>query len=91
MTSARNSDYSASKFALTGFVDALRQEIYESNIALTTFYPYYINTGLFEGFKPLLGWIMPTLDANYVVDVMYTAIMSEQSEVYIDSYIFWLK
>ena len=27
MTSSRNSDYSASKFALTGFLDALRQEL----------------------------------------------------------------
>mgnify|MGYP000057619743 CR=1 FL=1 len=77
MTSARNSDYSASKFALTGFVDALRQEINGGPIALTNFYPYYINTGLFEGFKPKLGLIIPTLDAAYVVETMYNAIMSE--------------
>lgn len=78
MTSSRNSDYSASKFALNGFVDALRQELMGgAPIALTNFYPYYINTGLFEGFKPKLGLILPTLDAKYVVDVMYTAIMAE--------------
>lgn len=93
MTSARNSDYSASKFALTGFVDALRQELIhsKSNVSMTNFYPYYINTGLFEGFKPRLGLVMPTLDAHYVVDVMYAAIMSEQTEVYINPIIFWLK
>jgi short-subunit dehydrogenase len=52
MTCQRMSDYSASKFALTGFVDALRQELEFTNspIAMTNFYPYYINTGLFEGF-----------------------------------------
>lgn len=79
MTCARNSDYSASKFALTGFVDALRQELNVEmpQIALTTFYPYYINTGLFEGFKPKLGIFLPMLEAKYVVDVMYKSIMSE--------------
>lgn len=79
LTCCRNSDYSASKFALNGFVEALRQELNTDlpNIALTTFYPYYINTGLFEGFKPKLGMILPTLEASYVVDVMYNSIMSE--------------
>lgn len=91
MTSARNSDYSASKFALTGFVEALRQEIIGGPIALTNFYPYYINTGLFEGFKPKLSMILPTLEAKSVVDIMYNAIMSEQKEVYIKPIIFWLK
>jgi len=64
VTCQRNSDYSASKFALTGFVDALRQEmeISKSPVAMTNFYPYYINTGLFEGFKPKLNFIIPTLD-----------------------------
>lgn len=66
MTSSRNSDYSASKFALTGFLDAFRQENLDGPIALTNFYPYYINTGLFEGFKPKLGLILPTLDAREV-------------------------
>ena len=93
MTSARNSDYSASKFALTGFADALRQELAAkgSPVALTNFYPYYINTGLFEGFKPKLDMILPTLEAQYVVEAMYTAIMAEQKEVYIKKIIFWLK
>lgn len=60
-------------------------------MALTNFYPYYINTGLFEGFKPKLDMILPTLEADYVVQVMYTAIMSEQKEIYIKKIVFWLK
>jgi len=67
LTSARNSDYSASKFALTGFADSLRQELgWNSPVSLTNFYPYYINTGLFEGFKPKLRFLLPTLDAEAV-------------------------
>lgn len=64
MTCVRNSDYSASKFALVGFVDALRQELYVEmpHVALTTFYPYYINTGLFKGFKPFLAIFLPMLE-----------------------------
>ena len=92
LTCRRNSDYSASKFALTGFADALRQELgFDTPIALTNFYPYYINTGLFEGFKPKLGFFLPTLDANYVARKMYNDIMAEKHEVYIDGIIYWLK
>lgn len=92
VTCRRNSDYSASKFALTGFTDALRQELgSNTQIALTNFYPYYINTGLFEGFKPILGSFLPTLDANYVARKMYTDIMAEKNEVYIYGIIYWLK
>ena len=69
MTCGRNSDYSASKFALTGFMDALRQELVhkDSKVALTNFYPYFINTGLLEGFNPKLRFILSTLDKHDVV------------------------
>lgn len=72
-TCQRNSDYSASKFALTGFTDALRQELYRSGspVSMTNFYPYYIDTGLFEGFKPALGWLIPTLKAEKVARRMH--------------------
>jgi len=90
MTCARNSDYSASKFALTGFSDALRQEL-EPHQKMTNFYPYYINTGLFEGFNPKLGFILPTLDQHFVAQTMYAHIMAEKKEVYIRPIIFWIK
>lgn len=79
MSCSRNSDYSASKFALNGCLDALRQELNSEmpHVSLTTFYPYYINTGLFAGFKPKLAFIIPTLEAGYVINVMYDAIISE--------------
>lgn len=93
MTCQRNSDYSASKFALTGFVDALRQELEysQSPVKLTNFYPYYIDTGLFEGFNPTMGWILPTLKTERVTRRMYQAIIAEEKEVYIESIIWWLK
>lgn len=93
MTCQRNSDYSASKFALTGFTDALRQELEFKNspVKMTNFYPYYIDTGLFEGFQPTMGWILPTLKAEKVTRRMHQAIMAEEKEVYIEPIIWWLK
>lgn len=93
MTCQRNSDYSASKYALNGFCDALRQELIMqgSPVKMTNFYPYYIDTGLFEGFSPTLGWILPTLKASKVTQRMHQAIMAEEREVFIDPIIWWIK
>ena len=58
---------------------------------MTNFYPYYINTGLFKGFAPLLGLVVPMLDTEYVAKRMYQAIMAEEEEVYIPSIIELMK
>ena len=58
---------------------------------MTNFYPYYINTGLFEGFTPKMAWILPTLKADYVAQRMHSAIMAEEKEVYIWAVIWYLK
>ena len=68
MASAQNSDYCGSKFALTGTFDAIRQGInfieisfahklleigYDRpNVCMTNIYPYFIDTGMFQGFNP---------------------------------------
>lgn len=58
------SDYGASKFALKGFTQSLRFEFEEELpfLAMTNVYPYYINTGMFEGYKPMAEKIIPTID-----------------------------
>ena len=73
VTCQRNSDYCASKFALNGFTGALRQELKMRGlpIRMTNFYPYFINTGLFEGFEPRLKYIVPTLKADRVIPRMH--------------------
>ena len=50
---------------------------------MTSIYPYYIDTGLFEGFKPPIRFIVPTLKTEYTTKRMYDAIMAEEKEVYI--------
>ena len=63
----------------------------KSPVKLTNFYPYYIDTGLFEGFKPTLRWLLPTLKAEKVTRRMHQAIMTEEKEVFIEPILWWLK
>ena len=58
---------------------------------MTCFYPYYIDTGLFEGFKPPIRFIVPTLKTEYTTKRMYDAIMAEEKEVYIYGFLDWLR
>ena len=58
---------------------------------MTNFYPYYIDTGLFEGFKPVFSWIMPTLKSEKVTRRMHQAIMAEEQEVFIQPIVWWIK
>lgn len=62
------SDYSATKFACSGFHEALFTDLRThgyDNIHLTLVCPYYINTGMFSGVKPRL---FPMLEPKYVAD-----------------------
>ncbi|KRO38763.1 MAG: hypothetical protein ABR66_03440 [Microbacteriaceae bacterium BACL25 MAG-120322-bin65] len=57
--STKLTDYSGSKFAAVGVMEALRAELREaaSSVSALTVYPFYINTGMFDGVKsssPLL-------------------------------------
>jgi short-subunit dehydrogenase len=95
MTCQKNTDYSASKYALVGFFESLRMEleIERSPVKLTNFYPYYFNSGLVEGFKPssLVELVFPTLELEFVGNRVVEAILAEEQEVYIRSSIYYLK
>lgn len=65
--------YAASKFALTGFVDGLRQEVAAYNIAVTGIFPGKLNTGLFakQGItKPMDDALEPKEVAKTVLFVL---------------------
>ncbi|MGQ9843202.1 MAG: SDR family NAD(P)-dependent oxidoreductase [Spirochaetota bacterium] len=49
--------YCATKFAVVGFSDALRQEMkkYKYNVGITMVCPYTVATGMFQGFKEVAG------------------------------------
>jgi short-subunit dehydrogenase len=64
--------YAASKWAVLGFSDSLREELRElghRHVGVTAVCPGYISTGLFEGAKParLTRWLNPEEVADAVV------------------------
>lgn len=64
---ADKSVYNASKWALTGFTDSLREELAEDNISVMGFYPGTLNTKFFEKAG------IPNKDMSYAIDVKEAA------------------
>ncbi|KAB1643395.1 SDR family oxidoreductase [Gulosibacter chungangensis] len=63
---AKQTDYSASKFAAFGFTESLRQELRKdrTRVRTLTVCPYYIDTGMFEGVRTRFPRLLPILDAD---------------------------
>ena len=69
------SDYAASKFAEVGFTESLRRELKKTgykDISVTVVCPYFINTGMFKGSKPLI--FNPFLEPEYVAKKIVNAV-----------------
>lgn len=60
---AKQTDYSASKFAAFGFTESLRNELRArgSNVATLLVAPFYIDTGMFEGVQTKFPRLLPIL------------------------------
>jgi short-subunit dehydrogenase len=73
--------YCATKFALIGITDCIRQELRGSGVNFTIVNPGYIATGMFEGSKPplLTGWVDPQKVADAVVD----AVKKNKAEIFV--------
>lgn len=73
---ARQTDYSASKFAAIGFTESLRAELRKQHSAVRTLLvcPYYASTGMFDGVRTAVPTLLPILDpatlAKKVVDAI---------------------
>lgn len=61
LANPRMSVYAASKWAAMGWSDSVWIELKQmkSKVSVTTFAPYFINTGMFDGVK---SWFFPILD-----------------------------
>ncbi|MGB1049262.1 MAG: SDR family oxidoreductase [Rhodothermales bacterium] len=73
---ARLSAYSASKFAAVGFDEALRLEMRRLGhpIDTTLVAPFYIDTGMFDGVKTRVAFLLPILKPDYAVRRIMKAI-----------------
>ncbi|KAI9141142.1 hypothetical protein BKA69DRAFT_1076324 [Paraphysoderma sedebokerense] len=72
-------DYCASKFALYGFMESLRQELRHTNIHTTVLCPAHLTTRLFANVHPPYQFITPSLDATYVATKMINALEGKKS------------
>lgn len=73
---ARQTDYSASKFAAFGFTESLRHELRKdrTGIRTLTVCPYYIDTGMFAGVQTKWPKLLPILDPQQSSDRILDAI-----------------
>lgn len=69
--------YCASKWAVAGWSDSLRLELERDRLGVrvTTVFPYYINTGMFDGVR---STFVPILKPEYVARKIVTAVEKNQ-------------
>jgi all-trans-retinol dehydrogenase (NAD+) len=80
----RQVDYSATKHAAVGFAESLRVELhrYAPDLKTTLVCPYYINTGMFDGVKSKVGWLLPILEEQKVATKVVRAIERDKAELF---------
>ncbi|MGZ4661758.1 MAG: SDR family oxidoreductase [Arthrobacter sp.] len=73
---ARQTDYSASKFAAVGFNESLRAELRADRADVNTLVvcPFYINTGMFDGVRTRWPLLLPILEEEDVAARVLDAI-----------------
>lgn len=73
---SRQTDYSASKFAATGFTESLRAELRKSgsNISTLLVQPFYVDTPMFAGVTTKRPALLPILKQDEVADKVLNAI-----------------
>lgn len=76
-------DYAASKHAAYGFAESLRVELARSapELQTTVVLPFFIDTGMFEGARTRLPWLLPILSEERVARRVITAIERNEPRV----------
>ncbi|GGH94821.1 SDR family oxidoreductase [Arthrobacter liuii] len=84
---ARQTDYSASKFAAFGFNESLRAEVRAGKLGVNTLVvcPYYIDTGMFEGVRTRWPRLLPILQEEQVATRVLDAIEDGRQELVLPS------
>ena len=80
---ARQTDYSASKFAAFGFNESLRAELRTAHPGVNTLVvcPYYIDTGMFQGVRTRWPLLLPILREEQVAARILDAIETGRRKV----------
>ncbi len=80
---AKQTDYSASKWAAIGFTESLRAELRADGAPVSTLVvaPYYIDTGMFEGVRTRWPLILPILQERDVARRIIEAIERDRKQL----------
>lgn len=80
-------DYCASKFAAVGFDESLRVEMKTNSpgVKTTLVCPFYINTGMFDGVKTRIPWLLPVLEERDVARDIVRAIETNRQRLFLPS------
>lgn len=73
---ARQTDYSATKHAAVGFAESLSAELRKDGSAVTALAvcPFYIDTGMFDGVRSRIPWLLPVLRQEEVAEQVLDAV-----------------
>ena len=82
---ARQTDYSASKFAAFGFDESLRAELRAAHTPVNTLVvcPYYIDTGMFDGVQTLWPRLLPILHEEQVASRVLDAVEAGSRKLFL--------
>ena len=83
MGAPRLVDYAASKHAAYGFAQSLRVELARTapHLRTTVVLPSYIDTGMFEGARARLPWLLPVLSQEHVAERVIVAVERNEPRV----------
>ncbi len=73
-------DYCASKFAVAGYCESLRQELLNTNVHVSCIFPGLVNTEMFKGVSHHMPLLTPPLDAVTVADRIVDVFRSNRSQ-----------
>jgi all-trans-retinol dehydrogenase (NAD+) len=89
-------DYSASKFAVFGFDEAIRMELRrrKSAVRTTVVCPFFIDTGMFRGVQTRFPLLLPILKSEYAARKIVAAVLKNRSRLVMPAFVysvFWLR
>jgi all-trans-retinol dehydrogenase (NAD+) len=83
-------DYSASKFAVFGFDEAVRMELRRlgSAVRTTVACPFFIDTGMFLGVQARFPLLLPILKSEYAARKIVTAVLKNRKRLIMPPFVY---
>jgi len=83
-------DYSAGKFAVFGFHEALRMELrrLKSAVATTVVCPFFIDTGMFAGVRTRFPFLLPIMKSEQAAGRIVSAILRNRKRLVMPPFVY---